>query len=85
MKTTSNSSPLAACTVINCTAVRAFAGLMLAGLQRGVGQEGRQRPAIDGCASPSPAGRPPRSEEGGRGVDQFVEVLEALLAFLFGR
>jgi hypothetical protein len=57
---------------------------MLAGLQRGMRQEGGQRPAIrHGIAITrrSPLlGRKP-----GRRVDQFVEVLESVLAFLVGQ
>jgi hypothetical protein len=52
----------------------ALAGLMFAGLQRGMGEEGGERAAFaDGAFV---------IDEGGGGVDQFVEVFQPLLAFL---
>ena len=43
MKTASNSRPLAECTVISWIASCAGLRLVVAGFERGVGQEGRQR------------------------------------------
>jgi hypothetical protein len=59
-----------------------LAGLMLAGFERGVREEGGQRTAIGAAASPSMAAF---LQEVGRRVDQFVEVLQPLLAFLLGQ
>jgi hypothetical protein len=60
MKTTSNSSPLAAVHRHQLHCLLALAGLMLAGLQRGVGEEGNQRPTFaDGTTLRRPQNWPP--------------------------
>ena len=50
MNTAWNSSPLAACTVMSCKRLRAGARLVLAGFQRGMGEEvvERAQPRIAG-------------------------------------
>ena len=57
-------------------------GLVVAGLQRGVGEELGQHAAGLRGRPPGRAGAHLGAEVGG-GVEEFVEVLEALLAFLF--
>jgi hypothetical protein len=62
----------------------ALAGLMLAGLERGVREKGGERPAIrDRLAVTRRIALV--VQESGRRVDQFVEVLQPVLAFLVGQ
>ena len=58
--------------------VLALAGLVLAGFERGMGKEGGE---VAGQFALG-VGRAFLGDEIGRGVDQFVEVLETVLAFL---
>ena len=77
MKTTSNSSPLAACTDISCTASwPSPAWCSPASSEARVRKETSAPTLADGAFV---------VDEGGGGVDQFIEVLQAILAFLFQR